>query len=76
MRFLFKPFDDQAVVFDTASGDTHALSPFAWRVFQTLCTHPASTREALADHLGAPHAADGTDLESTLASLRAIELLV
>ena len=29
-RFLIKSFDAEAVVFDTASGDTHYLSPLAY----------------------------------------------
>lgn len=34
-RFLIKSFDNEAVVFDVASGDTHYLSPLAY----TLLTH-------------------------------------
>lgn len=31
-RFLIKPFDTEAVVFDAASGDTHYLSPLAYQL--------------------------------------------
>lgn len=34
-RFLIKPFDAEAVVFDSASGDTHYLSPLAYQLLTT-----------------------------------------
>lgn len=34
-RFLIKPFDAEAVVFDSASGDTHYLSPWAYQLLTT-----------------------------------------
>lgn len=34
-RFLIKPFDTEAVVFDAASGDTHYLSPLAYQLLTT-----------------------------------------
>lgn len=34
-RFLIKCFKPEAVVFDSASGDTHYLSPLAYTLFTT-----------------------------------------
>lgn len=34
-RFLIKPFDAEAVVYDSASGDTHYLSPLAYQLLTT-----------------------------------------
>lgn len=65
MRFLYKQFDDEAVLYDTASGDTHLLDAFSWQVLQVCqrlhTTDPARlkpeldafefTDEALAERL-------------------------
>lgn len=56
-RFLIKTFDAEAVVFDTASGDTHYLSPLAY----TLLNHMQSGMNsqeipiALADIMNIDH---------------------
>lgn len=39
-RFLVKPFGPEAVVFDTASGDTHYLSPLAQAIYSICLEHP------------------------------------
>lgn len=51
-RFLIKDFGLEAVVFDSASGDTHYLSPLAYALFKTSHDQPGLTyhelRKALA----------------------------
>lgn len=42
-RFLIKCFKTEAVVFDTASGDTHYLSRLAYTLLTTRQTHPDSS---------------------------------
>jgi len=39
-RFLIKAFDPEAVVFDTASGDTHYLSPLAQTIYSICLERP------------------------------------
>ena len=39
-RFRIKSFGDEAVVFDTASGDTHFLAPFTLTLFQLVQNNP------------------------------------
>lgn len=39
-RFLIKSFEPEAVVFDTASGDTHYLSPLAQTIHSICREHP------------------------------------
>ena len=41
-RFLIKSFDAEAVVFDTSSGDTHYLSPLAYRLLSHIQSGSAS----------------------------------
>lgn len=40
VRFHIKNFDQEAVVFDTASGDTHYLSPLAYAIYTTSLKQP------------------------------------
>lgn len=42
-RFLIKDFGQEAVVFDSASGDTHYLSPLAYMIFKTSHEQPGMT---------------------------------
>lgn len=40
MRFQIKQFGAEAVVYDTASGDTHYLNPLALALYQTCDKNP------------------------------------
>ncbi len=79
-RFQIKSFEQEAVVFDTASGDTHYLAPFNVVLFQLVQRNPGMTldemHEALASQLSLE---PGPDLhhqtDRALASLRRIGLL-
>ena len=46
-RFLIKDFGQEAVVFDSASGDTHYLSPLAYTLFKTSHDQPGMTYHEL-----------------------------
>jgi PqqD family protein of HPr-rel-A system len=79
-RFQIKPFEPEAVVFDTASGDTHFLAPLTLELFQIVQSNPGLTADemeaALASRLSlgiSPHLSQLT--EDALASLRRIGLL-
>ena len=79
-RFQIKSFEQEAVVFDTASGDTHYLAPFNVALFQLVQSNPGMTLDelhgALASRLSlefGPDLAHQTD--QALASLRRIGLL-
>jgi len=39
---LWRAWDDEIVVYNEASGDTHRLNPFIAEVFETLMAAPAS----------------------------------
>ena len=45
MRFQLKHYADEAVAFDTASGDTHYLAPLALAVFQLFREFPGLPRD-------------------------------
>ena len=79
-RFQIKSFQQEAVVFDTASGDTHYLAPFNVLLFQLVQSNPGMTLDEM--HVGlasrlslevGPELAHQTD--QALASLRLIGLL-
>jgi len=77
---LLKCWGDEAVVFDTASGDTHYLKPLTLALYQTCRDHPGYTSDQLAATLAARlKVADTPQLheltEDTLNSLRKIGLL-
>lgn len=77
---LLKCWGDEAVVYDTASGDTHYLKPLTLALYQTCRDHPGYTSaelaKALAIRLGVADTAELRDLtEDTLGSLRKIGLL-
>jgi len=79
-RLLLKSWGDEAVVYDTASGDTHYLKPLTLALYQVCHDRPGHTSAELAAELAArlsventPHLRELT--EETLASLRKIGLL-
>lgn len=45
---LLKSWGDEAVVYDTASGDTHYLKPLTLALYQTCRDHPGYTSAELA----------------------------
>lgn len=44
-RFQIKSFDQEAVVFDTASGDTHYLSPLAYALYTASLEQPGMSAD-------------------------------
>jgi PqqD family protein of HPr-rel-A system len=77
---LLKSWGDEAVVYDTASGDTHYLKPLTRALYQTCRDHPGYTSAgiatALANRLGVDETPQLHKLtEETLTSLRKIGLL-
>lgn len=77
---LLKSWGDEAVVYDTASGDTHYLKPLTNALYQACRDHPGFTSDELATALAArlgvantPHLHELT--ADTLANLRKIGLL-
>ena len=77
---LLKSWGDEAVAYDTASGDTHYLNPLTLALYQTCRDHPGYTSAELAAALATrvgladtPQLRELTD--DTLASLRKIGLL-
>jgi len=77
---LLKSWGDEAVVYGTASGDTHYLKPLTLALYQTCRDHPGFTSTeiacALATHLGVADTPQLHELtEETLNSLRKIGLL-
>lgn len=77
---LLKIWGDEAVVYDTASGDTHYLNPLTLALYQ-ICREPAGCpatdlAAALAAHFGAVATPQLQELaEEALHSLRKIGLL-
>lgn len=51
MRFQIKEYDNEAVVFDTASGDTHLLAPLTLTVFDTVSRNPGLLGADLESHI-------------------------
>ena len=47
MRFQYKQYESEAVVFDSASGDTHYLAPLALTLFQLCSEYPGLHRDDL-----------------------------
>jgi PqqD family protein of HPr-rel-A system len=79
-RFQIKSFDDEAVVFDTASGDTHLLAPFTLSLFELIQSNPGiSAHEIEAALLTRFRLSSNTDLtdlaQESLSSLRRLGLL-
>lgn len=78
--WLFKSWGNEAVLFSTASGDTHYLKPLTLSLYQTCRDHPGYTSdqlaEVLATRLGVAKTAQFMELtQDTLNSLRTIGLL-
>jgi PqqD family protein of HPr-rel-A system len=77
---LLKSWEDEAVIYDTASGDTHYLKPLTLALYQTCREHPGYTSDelatVLATRLGVANTPQFHELaEDTLDSLRKIGLL-
>lgn len=77
---MLKSWDNEAVLFNAASGDTHYLKPLTLALYQTCRDHPGYTSEQLADALSARLGVAKTPqfvelTEDTLNSLRTIGLL-
>lgn len=77
---LLKSWGDEAVVYDTASGDTHYLKPITLALYRVCSEHPDLTSSeiaaALASRLGVADTPQLRDLaDETLDSLRKICLL-
>ena len=77
---LLKSWGDEAVIYDTASGDTHYLKPLTLALYQTCREHPGYTADelatALATRLGVAETPQFHELaEDTLDSLHKIGLL-
>jgi PqqD family protein of HPr-rel-A system len=80
VRFQLKQYDSEAVVFDTASGDTHYLSPLALALFQTCCARPRAPRDGIMSVLAEQHDIEPGLLsdalvDRTLDELRKLELV-
>lgn len=50
-HLLLKCWGDEAVVYDSGSGDTHYLKPLTLAIYQTCREHPGLTAEAIATRL-------------------------
>lgn len=78
-RFLIKPFDTEAVVFDAASGDTHYLSPLAFQLLSASQASPGLAYQRIAEALeqqGVPvNAIDHQKIDEAILSLQHIGLL-
>lgn len=79
-RFQIKNFEPEAVVFDTASGDTHYLTPLAVVLFELIQSRPGMTpadiQTGLAAQLSLPPDPRFTQItEEAISSLRRIGLL-
>lgn len=77
---LLKCWGQEAVVYDTASGDTHYLKPITLALYQVCRDHPGYTSDeitrTLATRLGFSVTPELHELtETTLNSLHAIGLL-
>jgi PqqD family protein of HPr-rel-A system len=77
---LLKCWGDEAVVYDTASGDTHYLKPLTLTLYQICRDHPGSHATALAALLAERLGVENTPqlhevVSDTLDSLRKAGLL-
>ncbi len=48
---LLKCWGDEAVIYDTASGDTHYLKPLTLALYQACREHPGDTADMIAARL-------------------------
>lgn len=77
-RFLIKPFDTEAVVFDSASGDTHYLSPLAYRLLTSYQAPPSLTYQEISEILALDMESDSdisSRMDEAIQSLQHIGLL-
>ena len=79
MRFQLKQYDSEAVIFDTASGDTHYLAPLALTLFRLCSEFPGLPRDDLRSLL-ARHAIESdlplnAQVDETLDGLRKVGLI-
>ncbi|HQS98753.1 MAG: HPr-rel-A system PqqD family protein [Hydrogenophilales bacterium 16-64-46] len=77
---LIKAWGDEAVVYDTLSGDTHYLKPLTFALYQICREHPGYTADQAGDALAARlKTADPAQVrelaEDVLAQLHQIGLL-
>ncbi len=77
---LLKSWGNEAVIYDTASGDTHYLKPLTLALYQACQANPGATSvelaHALANQLGFADIPELLELtEDTLLHLRKINLL-
>ena len=77
---LLKSWENEAVVYDAASGNTHYLKPLTLALYQTCRDHPGHSLAELADALAIRLGVAGTPqlhelMEETLHSLRKTGLL-
>lgn len=77
---LLKSWGDEAIVYDTASGDTHYLKPLTLALYQTSREHPGYTSAelavAVASRLSEANTSQFRELiDDTLDSLHKIGLL-
>lgn len=79
MRFQYKQYESEAVVFDSASGDTHYLAPLALTLFQLCSEFPGLPRNdlqsLLARHSIEPDLPLNSQVDETLDGLRKVGLL-
>ena len=79
MRFQLKQYDSEAVIFDSASGDTHYLAPLALTLFQLYGEFPGLPRNdllnVLARHSIEPGLPLDTQIDEALDGLRKAGLL-
>jgi len=80
VRFHLKQYDSEAVVFDTASGDTHYLAPLALALFKLCRGHPPPSRDDIMRLLAEYDAIDSGSfsdgqVDETLDGLRKLELI-
>lgn len=78
--WLLRTWGEEAVAFDTASGDTHYLRPMTLALYQICCDNPNQDARQiaalLAVHQGTPLAPQLVeDVDEGLSSLRRIGLL-
>jgi len=79
-RFQIKSFEREAVVFDTASGDTHFLAPLTLTIFNIIRNNPSMTADEI-DACLAARLSVNTSIQlkqltdDALANLRRIGLL-
>lgn len=79
MRFQFKQFESEAVIFDSASGDTHYLAPLALTIFQLCSEYPGlqrnDLRSLLARHEMGSELPQDVPFDETFNGLRKIGLI-